>query len=395
MSRSADPKTRAEPAPTPAELIARARALIPVLRERAAAQERQRRIDPATIADFRAAGLFRVLQPQRWGGYEMDPGTFIEIQMALAEGDMSAAWVYGVLSVHNFQMALFDDRAAQDVWGADSSVLIASTFQPGGNATRVDGGYQFNGRWKFASGIDHTDWVFLGGTYNGEFLTCLLPRADYRIVDTWDVLGLKATGSQDVAVENVFIPEYRVHHTSDGFKCDSPGNRVNTAALYRLPFTQVFIRAITSSSIGALQGLLDQFREYASSRVGSVGGATALDPDAQAACAEAVATIDELKCLLHRNFDALAEFGQRGEMPPIEPRLLYKYQAAAVPERCLQLASRLFKCVGGSGIFASKPFGRIYNDIIVARQHAASQYQLTARNWGAALLGGDNVEWYL
>jgi 3-hydroxy-9,10-secoandrosta-1,3,5(10)-triene-9,17-dione monooxygenase len=395
MSTRNEAGTNNGPAPDGAELVARARAMIPLLRERAASQAAARRVAADTIDALRRADLFRVLQPRRWGGYEMAPDIFAEIQMTLAEGDMSTAWVYGVLGVHNFQMALFDDRAAQDVWGADSSVLIASTFQPGGKATRVEGGYLFNGRWRFSSGIDHTDWVYLGGTYQDEFLTCLLPRADYEVIDTWDVLGLKATGSQDIAVSNVFIPEYRVHRTSDGFKCDSPGNAVNTAALYRMPFTQVFIRAITSSCIGALQGMLDTFRGYAAQRVGSVGGATALDPDAQAACAETLATIDELKCVLHRNFAALAAYAQRGEVPPLEERLRYKFQAAAVPERCLQLASRLFKSTGGSGIFAVQPFGRIYSDLITARQHAAAQYQMTARNWGAALLGGENVEWYL
>src|SRR5262245_22845540 len=132
--------------PLAEELVERARNLAPVLRERAAATTAARRIDADSIRLLREAGLFRVLQPERWGGFEMGPGVFADIQIALATGDMSAAWVYGVLGVHPFQLALFDDRAAQDVWGRDSSVLIASTYMPTGRATPVDGGFRFSGK---------------------------------------------------------------------------------------------------------------------------------------------------------------------------------------------------------------------------------------------------------
>src|SRR6516164_11059286 len=121
-------------APHPAELIARARAMVPALAERSLAQRQARRILPETIAELQEAGFFRVLQPRRWGGYEMDLGTFYEIEMALAEGDMSTGWTYGVSGVHPWFMALLDDRAAQEVWGTDSSRLICSSLMPAGKA---------------------------------------------------------------------------------------------------------------------------------------------------------------------------------------------------------------------------------------------------------------------
>ena len=124
--------------PAPAEVIARARAMIPTLAKRSLEGRRQRRIADETIADMQRAGLFRVLQPRRWGGYEMDLGTFYEIQLALAEGDMSTAWIYGVSGVHPWFMALLDDRAAQEVWGGDTSTLICSSLMPAGKATAVD-----------------------------------------------------------------------------------------------------------------------------------------------------------------------------------------------------------------------------------------------------------------
>jgi 3-hydroxy-9,10-secoandrosta-1,3,5(10)-triene-9,17-dione monooxygenase len=382
--------------PSVEQLVERARALVPLLRERADQHTRERRISAATIAALRDADLFRVLQPQRWGANEMAPGAFAEVQMALAEGDLSAAWVYGVVGVHPFQLALFDDRAARDVWGADTSVLIASTYMPTGRATPVAGGFRFSGKWKFSSGSEHCDWVFLGGMVGdpqaGDYRTFLLPRSDYRIVDTWHVLGLKGTGSQDIAVEDVFVPDYRVHNLGEAYGGINPGQQVNDGWLYRLSFPLVFGRVVTNGCIGALQALLDAFRDYGARRIGTTGAATARDPDAQLACAEAAAAIDEMKATLHRNFERMAEYARRGEQTPVALRLQFKYQSAAVADRCLDSAAKIFKCVGGSGLFETYPFGRIYADLIAARQHVSNQSQVSGRNFGATLLGLDNPD---
>ncbi len=387
---------RSADSPRARQLVERARNLAPVLRERAAAAASARRIDADTLNLLRAADLFRVLQPARWGGFEMAPGVFAEIQIALAAGDMSAAWVYGVVGVHPFQLALFDDRAAQDVWGADSSVLIASTYMPTGRATPVDGGFRFSGKWKFSSGSEHCDWVLLGGMVGdphlGDYRTFLLPRADYEILDTWHVLGLKGTGSQDIAVNDVFVPEHRVHDLGAAYKGKSPGQAVNDGWLYRLSFPLVFGRAVSNGCIGTLQALLDAFREYGAKRVGTTGAPTARDPDAQLACAEAAAAIDEMTATLHRNFARMEYHARRDEQTPLELRLQYKYQSAAVADRCVDSAAKLFKCAGGSGLFETYPFGRLYADLIAARQHVSNQSQVSGRSWGAVLLGLENPD---
>src|SRR5256885_2844068 len=148
----------------PADLVARARALIPALAARAAKAEQDRRVPAETIADMQAAGLFRVFQPERWGGYEMDPATYFEIQLALAEGCMSTGWVYGVVGLHPWLMGLFDDRAAQELWGKDDTTLVCSSLMPTGTAVRAPGGFRLSGRWKFSSGCEHCGWAYLRGT---------------------------------------------------------------------------------------------------------------------------------------------------------------------------------------------------------------------------------------
>ena len=193
MAMEASRSNRAA-APEPAELIARARAMIPTLARRSPEQRQKRRILPETIAEMQAAGLLRVLQPRRWGGYEMELGTFYDIEIALAEGDMSTGWTYGVLGVVSWFLGLIDDRVAQEVWGSDTSGLICSSTMPAGKATTVDGGFRLSGHWRYASGSEHCDWALLGGMVTAEnappdWRFFVVPRRDYKTVDTWQVAG--------------------------------------------------------------------------------------------------------------------------------------------------------------------------------------------------------------
>jgi len=171
--------------------IERAQALVPTLAARAAETDGLRQVHPDTLADLQAAGLFDLLKPKRWGGHEVDPRTFFDVQMAVGSACPSSAWVLGVVAVHAWQLAVFADQAQQDVWGASPRALISSSYAPTGKVERVEGGFRISGRWSFSSGCDHCDWVFLGGFVpvdEGErpdMRTFLLPRSDYSIDDNW------------------------------------------------------------------------------------------------------------------------------------------------------------------------------------------------------------------
>jgi 3-hydroxy-9,10-secoandrosta-1,3,5(10)-triene-9,17-dione monooxygenase len=379
--------------PEPTEIIARARAMIPALAQRSLEGRRQRRVPDETIADMQHAGFFRVLQPKRWGGYEMDLHTFYEIQLALAEGDMSTAWIYGVSGVHPWFMALLDDRAAQEVWRSDTSVLICSSLMPAGRATPVEGGYRLSGRWRYASCCEHCDWALLGamvatdGGGASEGRIFLLPRQDYGTIDTWQVSGLQATGSWDVSVEDVFVPAYRSQSMRDNFLLKGPGQALNTSSLYRLPFGQIFVRGISTAALGALQGMLNAFLDYGKTRVTRAGGRSAENPFVQLLCAETAAAIDEMTNTLHRNFRNLHAYARRGETPPLEERLRYKFQSTEVTERCTLLAARIFKATGAAGLAEGLPFGGILADLMAGRQHISNQYEHVGSSWGGVMFG--------
>ncbi|PPE74175.1 flavin-dependent monooxygenase [Solimonas fluminis] len=388
---------------TPEILVQRARDLVPVLAERAAKAEADRCVPKETVADMQAAGLFDVLKPKMYGGYEMDPQVFYDVCTTLAEGCMSTAWIYGVIGVHNWQIALFDPRAAADVWGGgDTSVLIASTYMPKGQVKRVEGGFQFSGRWGFSSGIDHCQWVFLGGLIfpeDGkgapEYRTFLVPRSDFEVIDTWHTMGLKGTGSKDIVVKGCFVPEYRTHKASDGFMGTNPGGETFTSTLYDLPFGQIFVRAVSSAAIGGLQGAVNSFVDWGKAWTGNMGSKTAEQGPAQLAVADAMLAVDEMKLILRRNFDTLLGKIRSGQPLDLNERLHYRYQAAQVVERSARHAYQLFSACGGRGIFSDFPLVRFFLDIHAARAHYANNPDIFGRNYGGVLLGRDNTDFFL
>jgi 3-hydroxy-9,10-secoandrosta-1,3,5(10)-triene-9,17-dione monooxygenase len=386
--------------PEAKEVIASARALAPRLAARAAAAEQAGVVARESVADMQAAGLLRVLQPRRWGGLELDPRVFYEVQMALAAGCMSSAWIYGVIGVHNWQLALFAEQAQREVWQADSATLIASTYMPVGKAEKVPGGWRLSGRWSFSSGVDHCEWIFLGGllpkrdgSAGLEHTTFLLPKSDWRIQRNWDVMGLRATGSHDIVVEDAFVPEHRTQRTNDASDAGCPGRAHNPGWLYRIPFIQVFQRAVSSACIGALEGAIAEFRRHAAAHVGKHGTKTAEDANAQQAVAEAMMAADQLRLVLLRNFAAIvAHARQGGRVMEVEQRLLQRAQSALVPKLCAQQVNDLLRAQAATGCYRGNPIERFFRDIHQARGHYANNSDAYARAHGAVMLGLPNAD---
>jgi 3-hydroxy-9,10-secoandrosta-1,3,5(10)-triene-9,17-dione monooxygenase len=384
------------------DLLARARALKSVLAARVAKANDLRRIPDETIAEFREAGFFRMLQPSRWGGLEVDPGTFFDVQMTVAAACPSSAWVLGVVAVHAWQLALFPLQAQVDVWEADSGTLVSSSYAPTGKVTTAPGGYRISGRWSFSSGCDHCQWAFLGGLIPQpegkppEMRTFLLPKSEYRIDDNWHVAGLKGTGSKDVVVENAFVPEHRTHRLIDGFKRQSPGNEVNTAPLYRLPFGQIFVRSVSTSAIGAAQGALDAFVEIAAKRVAAGDGAkVAEDSSTQAVCARAAGLIDEARLVLERNCGEMMALVRAGQDIGVDRRVRFRYDSSMAVAKSVEAVDLLFTASGGRAIFLDSPILRYFLDVHAARAHYANNPDKPARNFGGVQLGLKTSDYFV
>jgi 3-hydroxy-9,10-secoandrosta-1,3,5(10)-triene-9,17-dione monooxygenase len=388
--------------PTRDELVARAKALQPALRQRIPQAEADRKLPPETIADFQAAGFFKMLQPKRWGGFEVHPNTFFDVQMTVAEACPSSAWVLGVVAVHNWQLALFDVRAQEDVWGEDPSTLVSSSYAPTGKVSKVDGGYQISGRWSFSSGCDHCQWIFVGGFAPSpegsppDMRTFLVPFSDAVIEDNWHTMALKGTGSKDVVISGAFVPEHRTHRMGDGFKCNSPGNAVNDAPLYRLPFGQVFTRSVSTTAIGITRGALDFYRSVTAVKTGAADGKQArIDPTAQMACARAASTVDAMELVLHRNFDRMMELAEAGETLSIEDRVAWRWDSSDVVGKAVDVVDELFGLCGARALFTNSPMHRYFCDVHGARAHYANRPEASGRNFGRVQLGMRTQDFFI
>jgi 3-hydroxy-9,10-secoandrosta-1,3,5(10)-triene-9,17-dione monooxygenase len=229
-----------------------------------------------------------------------------------------------------------------------------------------------------------------------DMRTFLVPRADYRIDDNWHVAGLKGTGSKDIVVDDAFVPEHRTHRLIDGYFQKSPGNEINPAPLYRLPFGQVFVRSVSTTAIGIAQGALAAYLDIASKRIAAGDGAkVAEDPATQLVCARAAAEIEEVRAILYRNFDEMMAFARAGTAMPVELRARWRYDSSNAVERCRRVVDDLFTSSGGRAIFLGSPILRCFLDVHAARAHYANNPEKPARNFGGLQLKLKNADYFL
>jgi 3-hydroxy-9,10-secoandrosta-1,3,5(10)-triene-9,17-dione monooxygenase len=381
------------------DLLARAEALVPALRERAAKAEEIRQVPEETIRDFQEAGFFRALQPARWGGYEVPPGDFYEAIVTVGSGCVSSGWVLSVVGVHAWHLALFPLQAQEEVWGKDSSTLVASSYAPVGKVTKVEGGFRVSGTWSFSSGCDYCDWVLTGcivpdpnNRERRQGYTLLLPRSDYKIIDNWQVLGLLGSGSKAFQVDDAFVPDHRALNTRDVRKLQSPGLAANPSTVYRMPQMNVFLYAVASPAVGAANGMLDQFVEQGRKRVAAPNAPFARDQHALRKVGLAANNLQAARSRLRSDFDEMLSRAEAGDTFPFDSRARFRAGAGYCVGSSVEGIDALFEVAGGFSIHRDNPLQRIFRDVHAIRAHAANNVDKTAETYGKVLLGLDDPE---
>jgi alkylation response protein AidB-like acyl-CoA dehydrogenase len=350
------------------------------LREQAWEAEKLGQLPDSTVKSMKAIGSIRLLQPKKHGGLEVHPREFAETVMATAALDPAAGWITGVVGVHPYQLAYADPRVAEEVWASDVDTWVASPYAPQGVAKPVDGGYIFNGRWQFSSGTDACDWIILGamiGDDDGkplmppQMLHMILPRKDYEIVpDSWDVVGLRGTGSKDVIVKDAFVPSYR---TMDAMKVmDGTAQREAgmTETLYLMPWSTMFPLGISSAVIGIAEGALAAHLDYQRERVNSSGVAIKDDPYVMYAIAEAAADINAARQELLANADRIYDMVDAGKEVSFEDRAAGRRTQVRAVHRAVSAVDEIFARSGGNAMRMDKPLQRYWRDVHTGQAHA-------------------------
>jgi 3-hydroxy-9,10-secoandrosta-1,3,5(10)-triene-9,17-dione monooxygenase len=371
------------------------RDLLPVLRERAQETEDRRVVPAESVKALAETGFFRLLQPARFGGFEADPLTFLSAVRLIASACGSTGWVASVVGVHPWQLALFPLQAQEEVWGADNATRMSSSYAPTGKASLAAGGYQLSGRWSFSSGCDHASWVLLGGIVRDadgrpvDFRTFLLPAADYTIEDVWDTVGLRGTGSNDILVDDVFVPAHRSLSFTDTSRCACPGQEANPAPLYRIPFGSLFSYAITTPIIGMATGAYEAHVAYQRERVRAAyaGQRAAEDPFSQVRVAEAASELDAAWLQLEQNMRELMGHAVAGREIPLDLRLRVRRDQVRGTGRAISAVDRLFENSGGRALATGTPIQRFWRDAHAGRVHAINDPERALTMYGKGEFG--------
>jgi 3-hydroxy-9,10-secoandrosta-1,3,5(10)-triene-9,17-dione monooxygenase len=379
-----------------ATMVARAKALIPKLRERASRTEELRRLPPETEQDLHDAGLFRIVQPRRVGGSELDYVALVDCADALAQADASAAWNFANLASHHWMLGMFDRRAQDAVWNNDANALIASSFIfPAGRAKKVDGGYVLNGHWPFSSGVESCDWNMLASVVSSddeadgiEYRIFLLNKRDYLINDIWNATGLRGTGSNDVRVADAFVPVQMTIAVSDLTGGPTPGSAVNPNALYALPVFSLFPYVLSGVGLGNAQACLDDYVEIARHRASTYNRAKIGDlQSTQIKIAEASAKIDAARLVMRTNcIEAMAD-ARRGRIPDIAAKTRLRRDGAFSVNLCTDAVSLLFTASGARSLFTSGTLQRQFRDAHAVNSHLAFNFDAAGTNYGRVALG--------
>lgn len=381
------------------EAMRRARDIVPVLRERAQVCEDARRLIRENEQLLHETGLFRFHQPKAFGGMELEFVAIFDIPAEIARGCPSTAWNVGNLATHHWMLGYWEPETQHEVWDANPDALIASSIAlAAGRARKADGGFLVNGRWPFSSGVDNADWNMLAVTvYDGDtavdWRLCLVPKTDYEIIDTWHAMGMSGTGSKDIAVKDLFVPERRalaLQRTRGGY--DHPGAALHRGALFGIPIIGAAGIPLSPASIGAAEGAYEHFVATMQKRTGTYTGAKVADFQAvQIKLARARVMIDSARALSRDASIALQQMSARHEVPDMATKLRFRAQSAFAVGQARDAIELLWSCYGAQGIYTRDPLQRYLRDAIAMSQHFSFNFDIAGSAFGQHALGGTHT----
>jgi 3-hydroxy-9,10-secoandrosta-1,3,5(10)-triene-9,17-dione monooxygenase len=379
--------------PTEAEILARARTMVPMLRERAAATEKLRRLPDDTNRAFREAGFYRIMQPRRYGGYEHEFGTQTELGVELGRACGSSSWVATVISGHAALLGMFPQEAQDEVWGRDPDTAVASSFfAVAPKAERVAGGCRLSGRWKLSSGVDHCQWAIVLvplklGAGDADAFYVLLPLAACRVEDVWHAVGLAGSGSNDIVAENVFVPDHRLLEVDATKGGPTPGSAVNDHYLYRMPALASFTYNLIGCVLGVARGIAETIVDGLAQQKSRRGAAVSSNQSIQLRVAESLTEIEAASALVFRTRDEIVAQTKAGVDFTVVERARWRRDAAWATLAAVRATERLFPITGAQGLMSDHPAQRLWRDLRAMSHHFGLSWDIQGSVYGAVLFG--------
>ena len=370
----------------PEQLLQKASDMVPVLKDRAAETEVLRRIPDESIQDLLASRLHLIGVPQRFGGLNVDYGLMLEVGAVLGSGCGSTSWCYSIWAAHSWLVGFWPLEAQKEVFGNGADTLVSSSLNAGRSTLeKVTGGFRLAGRWEFSSGSDAAGWVMVGALCPEGLVWALVPRSDYEIVDTWFVSGLRGTGSNDIAVKDVFVPDHRVLVVDQAGDEDQTAWELHRQDRYRVPVRVLLGWDLVAPMVGIAQGTIDEFTNLLAGTSGS--GRTAESEGVQLRLSQASAELDAARALMRADIrETLKKAGNGDGFSTLE-RARLRRDKAFVAQLCLSSVNRLFEFSGGHAIFESGSLQRFHRDIQAAVRRDGYIMELGGLQYGRVVLG--------
>ena len=370
------------------DMLARARALVPALADRAAVTAAQRNVADETIADYHRAGVLRVLQPRRFGGHQLRFCLFSRIVEALTEGCASSAWVYAVFGEHQWIVASYPLQAQIDVWGDDALAVASSSLAPRSVASRAGGGWRLSGRYPFSSGCCHARWAIIGAFLGKDgdprsvgYL--LVPLSEIEIIDDWHVLGLAGTGSRSLRLDDVFVPDHRCVLLDDLHAGTPPGALVHPDyPVLRAPRGLLVNFSLPPVSIALGRRALDVALDALRGRVSRGVMRPAASEFVQVAVAEAAAAIDAATLTMWHGRDTAEALVANGPPFAAEAELRARRDMTHAQHQVQWAIERLAEVCGARSVYDADPLAAIRRDVLTLLTHVVASRQAAMGRWG-------------
>lgn len=384
--------------PTSEDLVARAVALQPLLARNAAQGEADRRVVEESIRALTDSGLFRLAVPKRYGGYQTDMRTMLDVTSAVAEADGGTAWVLTLTNVCAWLTGLFPTRAQDEVFGADPDAKVSGVLAPTAETKRVEGGYRVTGRWFYNSGSWHATWAVLGIPVTdeaGEVVdqgVALIPTAEMTVEDTWFVAGMKSTGSNCLVAADVFVPDHRVVSVPPAIEGDYPTEHKDEA-FYRSAFVPVLALVLVGPQLGLGRAALKLVTDKAARKPISY---TFYERQAdsvafQLQIADAAMEIDTAHLHAYRAAADIDSAAAGGVYPDHLTRARVRADTGVVADKIVHAINTLVSAHGAGSFADVNPLQRIWRDSNVAARHAIVAPVIGQEVYGKALLGVENT----
>lgn len=379
--------TTIETRPGADELLATVREMLPGFRERGAAADELRALPPESVDDLLASGIAATLVPRRWGGLEMGLDTWMEIARAVASADASHGWCADLLVHLPHVVSCFPEEAQSAVWAQGPNVPVSGSVLPVCKVEAAGDEYRVSGRSPFSSGVNHSSWVFVSGMVEGDggpsWRFFLIPPGEYSVQDTWNVAGMRGTGSNTIVTEGVLVPAHHTLELADLLAGTAPGSRIHENPMYRLPFMSYAPIGFAATMLGAAEGALRDFNDSTRERRTASGGRMAEIASVQTRSARAGADLDAAELLLRRALESTRE-----EAPvSLELRGRTMRDCARGSELIVAAIDEVLALSGTAGFGAANPLQRAWRDVHFAASHVSLSPEINFGNWGRLQLG--------